>query len=82
MFTTIAIATLALTACKGPDPVARNPNGTLALACSGNYACNKETGSFSRFSSDPRCFDASRGPRVEGCGTFDGGAAAPGASGL
>lgn len=46
---------LALAACQGPEPTARNPNGTLALAGSGNYVFNPTTGSFSRFSSDPKC---------------------------
>lgn len=43
---TLAAATLALAACQSSEPVARNANGTLALA--GPYGFHPSTGSFSR----------------------------------
>ena len=55
MFLILPALALALAACQGPEPTATNPNGTLALAGSGNYVYNRKTGSFSRFSSDPKC---------------------------
>lgn len=75
-FTAVACSTDPLVNLAGPFPTgsALNPNGTVPLAGSGNYVFNPTTGSYSRFSSDPKCVSV-LGDLGQGCvGGSDGGA--------
>ena len=78
-FFTMFLFALSLAACQGPEPTARNPNGTLALLGSGNYVYNRATGSYSRYSSDPKC-NFNWGGTAPGC-SFSTDAAAGGGPG-
>lgn len=64
------LAALSLAACQGSSPTSTNPNGTLALA--GPYVYNRATGSYSRFSSDPKC-NFALGEPAPACSLSDGG---------
>lgn len=57
----------------GPFPTgsALNANGTVPLNGDGNYAYNRATGSFSRFSSDPSC-NVVLGDQAQGCASVGG----------
>ena len=84
------LVVLSLAACSA-DPAAKlagpfptganlNPNGTVPLAGSGNYVYNRATGSYSRFSSDPRCADG-LGEVGQGCSNGYAGGDGAGSSG-
>jgi hypothetical protein len=73
---------LALAACQGAEPTARNANGTLALLGSGNYVYNRTTGSYSRFSADIHCQEPALSVQAAGCAAINGdGGGAGGAGG-